>query len=66
VDIITKLPLLGDATPTGSAEGKVFVIPGRDSSSHVALYALDAASGNTLWGPVQISEGFYWWAATAI
>src|SRR5690349_16003407 len=47
------------------AEGKVFVIAGPDANGHVNLYALDASSGNTLWGPVQIPEGAYWWAAAA-
>src|SRR5205807_5722973 len=36
------------------AEGKVFVIAGPDSAGKVNLYGLDAASGNTLWGPVLI------------
>jgi outer membrane protein assembly factor BamB len=47
------------------AEGKVFVITGPDSAGHVNLYGLDAASGNTLWGPVLIPQGAYWWAAAA-
>jgi len=45
------------------AEGKVFVIAGPDSNGHVNLYALDGSTGATLWGPVQIPEGAYWWAA---
>lgn len=47
------------------AEGKVFVITGPDSNGQVNLYALDGATGATLWGPVQIPEGAYWWAAAA-
>jgi outer membrane protein assembly factor BamB len=47
------------------AEGKVFVIAGPDANGHVNLYSLDAGSGTTLWGPVQIPEGAYWWAAAA-
>jgi len=47
------------------AEGKVFVIAGPDSGGLVNLYALDASSGNILWGPVGIPQGAYWWAAAA-
>ena len=47
------------------AEGKVFAIAGPDANGHVNLYSLDASSGTTLWGPVQIPEGAYWWAAAA-
>ena len=47
------------------AEGKVFVIAGPDSAGKVNLYGLDAASGNTLWGPVLIPQGAYSWAAAA-
>jgi outer membrane protein assembly factor BamB len=47
------------------AEGKVFVIAGDSNSNNDSLYALDAATGNTLWGPVVIPNGAYWWAAAA-
>jgi outer membrane protein assembly factor BamB len=47
------------------AEGKVFVIAGPDASKRVNLYALDAQTGRTLWGPVLIPEGAYYWAAAA-
>jgi len=47
------------------AENNVFVIAGPDSNQHVNLYALDAASGNVLWGPNVIPEGAYYWAAAA-
>lgn len=45
------------------AEGKVFVIAG--AIGQVNLYALDASTGSTLWGPVLIPEGAYGWAAAA-
>ncbi len=45
--------------------GSVFVIAGPSGSGAVNLYALDAQTGNTLWGPVDIPEGAYWWAAAA-
>lgn len=47
------------------AGGKVFVIAGPDAKGKVNLYALDAQSGNTLWGPILIPQGAYWWAAAA-
>jgi outer membrane protein assembly factor BamB len=47
------------------AEGKVFVIAGPDAAGKVNLYALDAADGHTLWGPILIPQGAYWWAAAA-
>lgn len=47
------------------AEGKVFVLAGPDSNGKVNLYALDAQSGNALWGPIDIPQGAYWWAAAA-
>jgi outer membrane protein assembly factor BamB len=47
------------------AEGKVFVIAGPDANGHVNLYALDGSTGATLWGPVKIPLGAYWWAAAA-
>lgn len=47
------------------AENKVFVIAGPDRNEKVNLYALDAASGNVLWGPNVIPEGAYFWAAAA-
>jgi outer membrane protein assembly factor BamB len=47
------------------AEGKVFVLAGSYSSGTVNLYALDAQTGNALWGPINIPEGAYWWAAAA-
>ena len=36
------------------AQGKVFVTVG-DNSSKVALYALDAATGSIIWGPIALS-----------
>jgi outer membrane protein assembly factor BamB len=47
------------------AGNMVFVITGSASSGQVKLYGLDAVSGTTVWGPVQIPQGFYWWAAAA-
>lgn len=47
------------------AEGKVFVLAGDSNSNTVNLYALSAKDGHTLWGPVNIPEGAYWWAAAA-
>ncbi len=47
------------------AGGMVYTITGPDSAGHVNLYGLDASSGVIVWGPVQIPEGFYWWAAGA-
>ncbi len=47
------------------AGGTVFVLAGPDSASQVNLYALNATNGATVWGPVPIPEGSYWWAAAA-
>ena len=47
------------------AQHKVFVIAGPDASSKVNLYALDAQTGHTVWGPILIPQGAYWWAAAA-
>ena len=47
------------------AAGKVFVIAGDYFANGVNLYALDAATGTTVWGPVPIARGYYWWAAAA-
>jgi len=47
------------------AEGKIFVVAGDSNAGNDNLYALDAATGNTLWGPVVIPNGAYWWAAAA-
>jgi outer membrane protein assembly factor BamB len=47
------------------AEGKVFVLAGDSNAGSVNLYALSAANGKTIWGPVPIPEGAYWWAAAA-
>jgi len=47
------------------AEGKVFVLAGDSNSGQVNLYALNAKTGKTLWGPVNIPEYAYWWAAAA-
>lgn len=47
------------------AEGKVFVLAGDSNAGTVNLYALSAAAGKTIWGPVPIPEGAYWWAAAA-
>lgn len=47
------------------AAGRVFVLAGPDHLSNVNLYALDAATGAIVWGPVLIPEGTTWWAAAA-
>jgi len=47
------------------AGGQVFVLAGPSSTGQVNLYALNAETGATDWGPVLIPEGFYWWAAAA-
>jgi outer membrane protein assembly factor BamB len=47
------------------AGGKVFVIAGDSSIGNDSLYALDAKTGATLWGPIIIPNGAYWWAAAA-
>jgi outer membrane protein assembly factor BamB len=47
------------------AEDKVFVLAGDSDSAQVSLYALATATGKTIWGPVAIPEGAYWWAAAA-
>jgi outer membrane protein assembly factor BamB len=47
------------------AEGKIFVVAGDSNAGNDSLYALDAATGDTLWGPVLIPNGAYWWAAAA-
>jgi outer membrane protein assembly factor BamB len=47
------------------AEGKVFVLAGDSNAGTVNLYALDGSTGATLWGPIPIPEGAYWWAAAA-
>lgn len=47
------------------AGGKVFVLAGDASAGKVDLYALDLATGTTLWGPILIPQGAYWWAAAA-
>jgi outer membrane protein assembly factor BamB len=47
------------------AGGNVFVLAGDSTVNTVSLYALDARTGVTLWGPVTIPEGAYWWAAAA-
>ncbi len=47
------------------AGGRIFVIAGPDASGNVNLYALNAQTGATDWGPVLIPEGAYWWAAAA-
>jgi len=45
--------------------GKVFVLAGSSSTGQVNLYALNAETGATDWGPLLIPEGAYWWAAAA-
>jgi outer membrane protein assembly factor BamB len=47
------------------AEGKVFVLAGDSNAGTVNLYALDGSTGATVWGPILIPEGAYWWAAAA-
>jgi len=48
------------------AEGKVFVLAGQGSSGNVSLYALDAQTGGTIWGPILIPQEFYnGWGAAA-
>jgi outer membrane protein assembly factor BamB len=47
------------------AENMIFVLVGSSNSGQVNLYGLDAGSGSTVWGPVPIPQGAYWWAAAA-
>lgn len=47
------------------AQNMIFVLVGSSNSGQVNLYGLDANSGSTIWGPVPIPQGFYWWAAAA-
>ena len=47
------------------AEGKVFVLAGDSTSNSINLYALDQQTGGTIWGPVLVPRGSYWWAAAA-
>jgi outer membrane protein assembly factor BamB len=47
------------------AENKIFVLAGDSNAGSVNLYALHAATGKKIWGPVLIPEGAYWWAAAA-
>jgi len=47
------------------AGGKIFVLAGDSTAGNVSLYALDAKTGSTLWGPVVVPNGVYWWAAAA-
>jgi len=47
------------------AGGRVFVLAGDSNVNTVNLYALDSKTGKALWGPVNIPEGAYWWAAAA-
>ena len=47
------------------ADGKIFVLAGDSNSNEINLYALDPATGATLWGPVLVPRGSYWWAAAA-
>jgi outer membrane protein assembly factor BamB len=47
------------------AQNKVFVLAGDSNANTVNLYALSAATGQIVWGPVNIPAGAYWWAAAA-
>jgi outer membrane protein assembly factor BamB len=47
------------------AGGKIFVLAGDSNAGSDSLYALDARTGSTLWGPVVVPNGVYWWAAAA-
>ncbi|HTS35223.1 MAG TPA: PQQ-binding-like beta-propeller repeat protein [Candidatus Solibacter sp.] len=47
------------------AQNMIFVTVGSLNSGQVNLYGLDAGSGSTIWGPVPIPQGAYWWAAAA-
>jgi hypothetical protein len=48
------------------AEGKVFVLAGQGENGNVSLYALDAQTGGTIWGPILIPQEFYnGWGAAA-
>jgi len=42
------------------AEGKVFVTVSNTSTYGTRLYALDAATGQVVWGPINISGTYYW------
>ena len=43
----------------------MFVLTGDSNSNEINLYALDQQTGNTVWGPVLVPRGSYWWAAAA-
>jgi outer membrane protein assembly factor BamB len=47
------------------AGGRVFVLAGNGTVNDVSLYALDAQTGATIWGPIIVPNGAYWWAAAA-
>ena len=46
------------------AGGKVFVTVSSATGYGTSLYALDAATGNNVWGPTNLG-GTYWWSALA-
>jgi outer membrane protein assembly factor BamB len=46
------------------ADGKVFVTVANQGSYGTKLYALDQATGSTLWGPVAIDGTYFWSNAT--
>ena len=47
------------------AGGTIFVLAGDSLVGNISLYALDAKTGSTVWGPVIVPNDFYWWAAAA-
>ena len=47
------------------ANGKVYVLAGCDGAGKVNLYALNGLTGAIDWGPIEILEGAYCWAAAA-
>jgi outer membrane protein assembly factor BamB len=47
------------------AGGSIFVLAGDSTVGNISLYALDAQTGSTIWGPVVVPNGVYWWAAAA-
>jgi outer membrane protein assembly factor BamB len=42
------------------AQGKVFVTVANANSNGTQLYALDATSGQTVWGPLAIGGTYFW------
>jgi len=55
-----KVDLNGAISYPLIVKGKVFVTVANTSTYGTKLYALDAATGQVLWGPIDISGTYYW------